>query len=249
MLVRTQDRTAGDVLDRPVWTALTTRHRRFAQSAGAARCFPEDIGPFAALRDDGRDSLRGLAVLAAARKAGLTLMQAGKPAYPDALRCVFAAPGVQMIAERAFIFPDPRGADRLTDADAAEMLALAQLTRPGPFGTETHRLGSFWGLRDQCGHLVAMAGERLKQPGYTEISGVCVHPAHRGRGHAARLVAIVGAGIQARGEIPYLHAVADNLAAIGLYRKLGFRIRRDMEIVRLERQPDAEGLPGPPSPP
>ena len=39
---------------------------------------------------------------------------------------------------------------------------------------ETHA-GDFWGVRDN-GRLIAMAGERLKLDGMSEVSGVCTHP-------------------------------------------------------------------------
>jgi predicted GNAT family acetyltransferase len=78
-----------------------------------------------------------------------------------------------------------------------------------------------------------MAGERMKLPGYTEVSGVCTHPDHRGRGYAAALIRIVAARILARGETPFLHAYASNTAAIGLYETLGFRLRTLVTMTRL----------------
>jgi hypothetical protein len=46
-------------------------------------------------------------------------------------------------------------------------------------------LGDFWGIKIG-GRLIAMAGERMKQPGYTELSGVCTHPDFRGKGLGGR---------------------------------------------------------------
>ena len=111
--------------------------------------------------------------------------------------------------------------EALTPADAPEMLALAKLTKPGPFAARTHLLGRFVGLRCK-GRLVAMAGERMKPDSYTEISGVCTHPDHRGKGHAANLIDEVARAAIARGETPFLHAFADNTTAITLYERLGF---------------------------
>ena len=109
----------------------------------------------------------------------------------------------------------------------AEMLALATLTKPGPFFARTHQLGAFIGVRVD-GRLVAMAGERMRPDGYTEASGVCVHPDHRGKGYAARLLREVTAGILARGDKAFLHSYADNATAIGLYESLGYRGRREV---------------------
>jgi predicted GNAT family acetyltransferase len=119
------------------------------------------------------------------------------------------------------------------------MLALATLTEPGPFFEKTHRLGDFVGVR-AGGQLVAMAGERMKPDGFTEVSGVCTHPGHRGRGYAATLMRHVAARILARGETPFLHAYAtthththNNHAAIALYQRLGFALRREILMTRL----------------
>jgi predicted GNAT family acetyltransferase len=95
------------------------------------------------------------------------------------------------------------------------------LTEPGPFGTRTCELGSYLGVR-RNGQLAAMAGERLKLPGYTEISAVCTHPEHTGHGFATRLVAEIAEGIRARGERPFLHVREDNVRATDIYRRLGF---------------------------
>jgi predicted GNAT family acetyltransferase len=121
---------------------------------------------------------------------------------------------------------DPR-VIRLTEADAADMLDLATLTQPGPFTLNALRLGEFWGIREE-GRLVAMAGERMGQPGYGEISGVCCHPDARGKGFARLLSLVVAGRISARGEQPYLHAYAGNLPAIRLYESIDFRLRRAM---------------------
>jgi predicted GNAT family acetyltransferase len=97
-------------------------------------------------------------------------------------------------------------------------------TRPGPFLARTIELGAYYGVRDG-GRLVAMAGERLRPPGWTEISAVCTDERHRGRGLAGRLVRHVAAGIRARGEIPFLHAASANTGAVRLYESLGFARR------------------------
>ena len=123
---------------------------------------------------------------------------------------------------------------RLGDADAPEMLALAKLTEPGPFLARTHTMGRFIGVRIG-GRLAAIAGERFRFPGYTEVSGVCTHPDFRGRGLARRLSAAIAAGIEARGERPFLHAWRTNHAAIALYESLGFELRSEVNVMVLER--------------
>ncbi|OAI45130.1 GNAT family acetyltransferase, partial [Rhizomicrobium sp. SCGC AG-212-E05] len=140
----------------------------------------------------------------------------------------------QMLADRLAICVPDFPVTSLGDADAEEMRALATLTEPGPFFCRTHQLGDFVGVRVD-GKLVAMAGERLKLEGYTEISAVCTHPDHRGRGYARGLMGIVASRIAARGETTLLHVVAEKKTEIAFYERLGFRVRRDIMITMLER--------------
>jgi predicted GNAT family acetyltransferase len=119
--------------------------------------------------------------------------------------------------------------------DAAAMVELAELTKPGPFTLRTHELGTFLGIRI-AGQLVAMVGERMKPANYTEITAVCVHPDHRGRGYAQALLAAISRQIVARGEIPFLHVFSHNEPAIALYRRQGMEIRRRLYVTVLRRQ-------------
>jgi predicted GNAT family acetyltransferase len=220
---------------RPVWDALTTRDAAFALGGERARRFAPDIAPFAAAGDDSRQALDALAELVPAT-GELLLLQADTIAIPRGTVAVTTADAVQMVAERAIAPADGRAPiERLTEADAPAMLALATLTRPGPFGPRTHALGEFWGVK-AAGVLVAMAGERMKHDGFTELSGVCTHPDARGRGLARALSIWVSTRIAARGDTPYLHAYASNAAAIALYRSIGFAIHRRMHVVTLARR-------------
>ena len=222
------------VLDRPVWESLATRHAALSEGGLLARRYLRDVNLFASARDDSAEALDALAELV---KPGehVYVLQVPEIAMPSALRAAKTALGVQMVATR----PVQRESGSETilplgDADAPEMLALAQLTQPGPFLARTHVMGHFIGIRID-GRLAAMAGERMHVPGHTELSGVCTHPDFRGRGFARRLSASVCAGIEARGETPFLHAWKDNHSAIALYEKLGFQWRTDVNVAVLER--------------
>jgi predicted GNAT family acetyltransferase len=114
---------------------------------------------------------------------------------------------------------------KLTAADVPEMVALATMMKPGPFTTRTHELGIFIGVRRE-GQLAAMAGERMRMPGYTEISAVCTHPNYAGHGYATALMVELIGQIRRRNEIPILHVRSSNTHAIGLYRRIGFSDRR-----------------------
>jgi predicted GNAT family acetyltransferase len=110
------------------------------------------------------------------------------------------------------------------------MLALVEQTRPGPFDTRTVELGGFIGVREH-GTLIAMAGERLRCPGFTEVSGVCTLAEHRGKGLGGALTRTVTHRIQQRGEEAFLHAAATNTNAIRLYEALGYAVRKELAFV------------------
>ncbi|MER9053435.1 GNAT family N-acetyltransferase [Mesorhizobium sp. M0045] len=221
------------LLDRPIWSALQTRHRAFAQGNDLARRYRPSIVPFAATGADDAESLRALEQLVSAGES-VILLQSDAIALPAGLFATSTAAGVQMIAERPLQTVSDQRVQRLTRDDAAEMLALALLTKPGPFTLEALSLGDFWGVKIE-GRLVAMAGERMKQPGYTELSGVCSHPEFRGGGLGKLLSLFVANRIMARGEVPYLHAYASNATAIRLYESIGFRLRSTMNVAVVQR--------------
>jgi predicted GNAT family acetyltransferase len=217
---------SAHVLDRPVWNALSTRQAAFALGGERARRFAPDVGPLAGARDDDPESLAELVSLVP-EGGTLLLLQAEPIVLPRGLRAVTTADGVQMVARelaRGAATASDRHVEQLGARDVPAMVALATLAKPGPFAARTPSLGAFWGIK-HGGALVAMAGERMRHDGFTEVSGVCTHPDARGRGLARLLSAIVAARIVDRGETPYLHAYASNTAAIRLYESLGFRLR------------------------
>lgn len=218
-------------LDRPAWTALRTHQQALARGEGAALRYDGDYAIFAATGDHAPASLAALGSLIATTGPAIVLQKDRLLPVPG-VRAEKHRMGVQMVAETIAGTSEIDFLE-LGDADAAEMLALATLTEPGPFFTRTHRLGDFIGIR-QAGRLVAMAGERMKPEGFTEVSGVCTHPDFRGRGYAGALMRVVAARIAARGETPFLHAYADNRGAIALYESLGFRVRCDVSVTVLE---------------
>jgi len=226
-------------LDRPIWQALTTRQSHLAQKAhlaqgtGRALRFTQDYALFAAAVDDSPESLAELAALIPAQ-GSVILLQAGAAPLPPGTVVQSQTAGLQMVLDRLTPGEPGFAVVPLTDDDAPEMLALATLTKPGPFFSRTHQLGDFIGVK-QDGRLVAMAGERMKPAGFTELSGVCTLPDHRGRGYAGGLMRIVTARILARGEVPFLHVYASNTGAIALYESLGFVPRSPVTMTVLAR--------------
>ncbi len=226
--------TPDHPLDRPVWSALTTGQAALAIGDHRAMRFDPDYGLFAAAADASSSSQAALAALVPDEGALALVETEAPPTMPGVAIELLAA--WQMTAQRL----TPAAAcgftiTALDEADAPQMLDLATLTKPGPFFRYTHRLGDFIGVKDEAGRLVAMAGERMKPAGFTEVSGVCTHPDFRGRGYAGGLMRVVAAGILARGETPFLHVYASNNGAIALYESLGFNLRRPMTIAVLAR--------------
>lgn len=215
-------------LDNVIWQALTTRDAQFAESFDEARRFVREVGPLGAFQEHGA---RGYASLAGLVGPGGTVGLFLDDPYEARAGWSFVvgAPLLQMVADNGIAAPAKP--DRLPDIvelgpqDSAEMIELTALTKPGPFGSRTHELGMYLGIRLE-GKLVAMSGERLKVPGHTEVSAVCTHPEHTGKGYAGILMMEVMRCIRGRGETPFLHVREDNARAVQIYKRLGFRERK-----------------------
>jgi ribosomal protein S18 acetylase RimI-like enzyme len=213
-------------LDDPVRTALTGPHAPFAQRNGTALRYPPEMSIWAVFPDDA-DGWRDAEDFGAVATAG------DARTAPVGWEQTMRIPGVQYDGSGMAVGADP-GAVVLGPDDVPEMLALVERTRPGPFATRTIEMGTYLGIRDG-GALVAMAGERMRPPGWSEISAVCTAPEARGRGLGSRLVRAVGAAIRERGDVPFLHAAAANVGALRLYERLVFTLRRTVEFAEYRR--------------
>ncbi|MGW5233693.1 GNAT family N-acetyltransferase [Streptomyces nodosus] len=222
MSVTTLDAGSSHILDNPAWAALTGPHAHFAERIGHAARYHRDVAPFYAVSDE--DDPRAWADLAELVGPGGTASVRGVTEAPDGWEVFDTVQGVQLVDTGLRAEPDPE-AVALGRDDVPEILDLIARTEPGPYLPRTVELGTYLGIRHR-GRLIALAGERLHPPGWTEISAVCTDPDHRGRGLATRLVRAVAAGIKERGEHPFLHAAATNANAIRLYEAIGFTLRR-----------------------
>lgn len=205
-----------------MWAALSGPQACFAEASGDAVRFAPDVSPFCAVADPG--SAAGWRDLATLTSHALLTGPSISPG--PGWELAVSVPGIQMIGQSMTGVEDPE-AVVLTETDVPEILDLVERAKPGPFRKRTIELGRYLGIRQQ-GRLIAMAGERFRIPGWTEVSAVCTDPGHRGQGLGARLTLAVAAGILGRGELPFLHAAADNESAIKLYERLGFEPSRDV---------------------
>jgi predicted GNAT family acetyltransferase len=221
-------------LDGVIWNALSTRQAHLAEATGKARRFLPEVSVLAGLADPTAQAYADLAQLCA--PGDRVSLWDTKPYEPQpGWETVAAAPLFQMILE----VPLPKQ-DRspliltLGASDVPEMLELTRLTRPGPFSQRTHELGMYLGIRAE-GQLVAMCGERLRVPVHAEMSAICTHPDHLGKGYAGLLMREVARQMIARGDVPFLHVRQDNTRAIGVYERMGFRVRASFDFAVLRR--------------
>jgi GNAT superfamily N-acetyltransferase len=232
------DTLPADLFTDPVWHALTSKHSHLAVIDGDARRYPVDVAPFAALAKPTELALWELHSLLAPGEY-VWLFGTHYPQLPE-LRNEGTLECVQMVLTRELpTKPSPIELQLLSEQDSDAMVALTDVAFPGFFRSHTYQMGTYYGAwldsRDQSGQLIAMAGERLTLDGYTEISGVCTHPEHRGKGLAANLISRVARDHMEEGIVSFLHVTASNTNAIELYRRLGFVETRRPVLTRLAR--------------
>jgi GNAT superfamily N-acetyltransferase len=218
----------------PVWHALQTKHRHFSVSAGDACRYPADVAPFAAVAAPTSSALQDLHSLLAPDESvwliGETYPHLPELSFEGTLECF------QMVLPETVTPPDPTiQIVPLSAGHAPEMVALTDLAFPGFFRKRTCEMGSYCGVRSG-GQLVAMGGERLTLEGYPEISGVCVDPAHRGKGSASAVIWQIVRNHRRDGLVSWLHVGVANHRAIELYLRMGFTIVRKVVLHRVSRK-------------
>ncbi len=215
-------------LANPAWYALRGPHGAFAEGGPLALRYQPDVAVFAALPDEPTPAawqqLRDLV-----GPGGHAFFPRDTLEAPEGWEIVFSLAALQMVATSVDSELDGEIV-RLHVEDVPDMIALVRRAEPGPFEPRTIELGEYFGIRDDDGALIAMAGERMFPSPYREISAVCTDEPHRGKGIAARLTRHLVARIEARGETPMLHASANNTNAIHLYEKLGFTVARTFDV-------------------
>ena len=217
-----------NLLDNPVWHALTGPHRAHALGRGAARHYPRDIAPFSAIAEPSEQVYADLAADLPANTEARLFRPSVEP-LPDGWEELDRFPLLQMVASGPSNGAEI-AASLLTVADIAAMMDLVAATEPGPFGPRTPLLGRYLGIW-QDDRLVAMAGERLRVPGHVELSAICVRPEARGKGYAAALTGRLMRLAFEGGEVPFLHVRPDNVGAVALYKRLGFATRRELVVM------------------
>lgn len=222
------------VLDNPAWNAMISFNRDLAVGDDMVRYFPEALSPFAGLRDPGKESLIQLfEMLPAGRITAIVTARALD--IPSCWNILYEASLLQMTAENLKSPANsPHQITALEKEHVTRMISLTKLTNPGPFAERTIEFGNYTGIFNS-GELVAMAGQRLHPINYIEISAVCTHPDHGGKGYAKALVARQAEQILSGGSIPFLHTRLDNTTAIKLYEQLGFTVRSEVMFYVIQK--------------
>lgn len=223
-----------NVLDNPVWHALNSGNSHLGEGNERVKYFHGEVSPFVAVRESNADSLNELYLILPHNRISFlaTPVNIDIPAQWKTIACIH---GVQMV-HSGIAVNDERlhTATNLSTAHCAEMVALAKLTNPGPFNMRTIEFGHYQGIFDD-GKLAAMAGQRMHAFNYAEVSAVCTHPDHTGKGYARQLLINQVNRIIGAAEIPYLHVRHDNKRAVDLYQSLGFSIRSAMYFYILKK--------------
>jgi ribosomal protein S18 acetylase RimI-like enzyme len=231
--MKARNRSGVVLLDNPMWSALTTDQAQLAQGGNLAKRFPRDVASFAAIPHQSAAAYQALGEILKGDVAAFFLDS--RPVPPPSWSVVASGEVYQMVCEAPLPAQPSLSLRKLSEADIPEMLALTKLTEPGPFLPRTIEMGDYFGIHES-GSLVAMAGERLKLTGYTEVSAVCTRPDYRGRGYGSTLMSVVMEGITNRGETPFLHVRTDNPAQ-SLYQKLGFQVRALLHLAVIRSGP------------
>lgn len=221
-------------LDNPIWESLTTHHASFALADGAAKRYPKEIGPFAGMARGGADLSVDASLMKLVGESDLVYFLGQIPQLGPEWRVHRHDPLPQLICREPIAAIEGPEVVELTSAHHADMLALTRLVYPGYFRERTPAIGGYIGIYLN-GRLAAMAGQRLHCHEYVEISAICTHPDHVGKGYAQRLLAILTNRALERGEIPFLHVSRENTRARAVYDLLGYRERTALPFVSIER--------------
>jgi ribosomal protein S18 acetylase RimI-like enzyme len=223
------------ILDNPIYQALATGNRHLAGGNDQAKYFPEEVSPLAGLQTNSPDDFDALYRVSPETRTFILFTL-----NPVSIPARWKGPLLMDILQMIYEGPDTAGETEtepvaLQEKHMPEMLALTKMTNPGPFLSGTIRFGNYRGIFDGT-RLVAMAGQRLQPLPYIEISAVCTHPDHHGKGYASLLIRDQVRRIRSASGIPFLHVRRDNATAVRLYEKLGFKARAKLLVYAVRKR-------------
>ena len=223
-----------ELLQNPVYNALLTGDKHLSFGNEHVKYFDEEVSPFAGFDEEYKN---GFAELYELLPQGRKILYA-IPSFitePKGWQIQHEIRGLQFVYGGREIKTEFRTVTPLTEIHVEEMIELVKLTKPGPFGKRTINFGSYFGIFENE-KLVAMTGQRLHIENCTEISAVCTHPDHLGKGYASILLQHQLQIILQNNQLPFLHVREDNERAVALYHRLGFTISRPMNFYFMKRE-------------
>ena len=222
------------VLDNPAWNALASGNKQLSNGNEQVKYFDKEVSPFVGLQKNSTDNFATLYELVP-HNSPVLFVTTAEMEIPRPWKVLNTIRGLQMICDAE---PGPLDAGLqlvpLTNEHVRQMLALTKLTNPGPFAERTIDFGHYHGIFEE-GKLAAMAGQRLHAFEYAEVSAVCTHPDHTGKGYARQLLMHQVHRIRAAAGIPFLHVRYDNERAIRVYEHLGFTTRTEVHFYVLQK--------------
>jgi ribosomal protein S18 acetylase RimI-like enzyme len=223
------------LLDNPIFHALNTEHQSFAHGNEDVKYYIADVAPFAGLKDNSADNFEILFEMSPPESVFVVFTPVPYQ-IPKGWKLLTHIDMFQMVYDHSHMLEEVSGGfDDLDKTNVDEMIELVKLTQPGPFKSRTIDLGNYTGVFSEE-KLVSMAGHRFHPSPYIEISAVCTHPDHVGKGYAYRLLNEQIKRILAKAQTPFLHVRNDNVGAIKLYQKLGLKIRTEMLAYVLRKE-------------
>jgi ribosomal protein S18 acetylase RimI-like enzyme len=227
------------VLDNPMWQAAITGNSSLTYGTESVRYFNRDMALFFGMKEFSEDNFRQLQELTPSGVLVATFTE-GEIDIPTTWKVILQKDILQMVYEKDYpVEEDTHSLIPLQDKDIPAMLELTALTRPGPFFSRTIDFGNYEGIFDEE-KLIAMCGQRMQPDPYSEVSAVCVHPDHLGRGYAKLLIRNQLRKIKFAGRIPMLHLYADNISACRLYESLGFATRKQLIVCMIKKTHDQQ---------
>jgi len=217
------------VLDNPAWNALISGNKHLSFGNDEVKYFEKEVSPFAAFNENVQHSFHRLHQQLP-HSGPVLFVTPVEVEIPEVWKILRVISGFQMVYDGGKeLAPTSMELVPLTDKHIPEMLALTKLTNPGPFAARTIEFGHYYGIFDED-KLVAMAGQRLHPFNYAEVSAVCTHPEHTGKGYARQLLLAQLNRMAAAATIPFLHVRNDNERAIKVYHDLGFYTRTNVHF-------------------
>ena len=220
------------VLDNPAWYALTSGNKSLAYGTEQVKFFDKDVAPFVGFNENSAENFDTLYELI--NHSGLVMFISPQHGtIPGKWKVLRHISCLQMIFNGS-VAPANVDLINLTNEHIPQMMELTELTKPGPFRERTIDFGHYQGIFES-NKLIAMTGQRMAPLPYVEVSAVCTHPDHVGKGYAKQLLLSQVDRITGEGNIPFLHVRDDNHRAIKVYESVGFVTRTDMHFYMLRK--------------